>query len=80
MNKFSCAYTVSGRTIEEDAQIFDVGCFGRRAVARSNSSEAKAMCRKRGWEMAVEDARLCKNDQECKAYQEEPNVGPLKCN
>ena len=69
-----------GRTIEEDAQIFNVRCFGRRAVARLHSSEAKAMCRKQGWEMAVEDAWLCENDQECKAYPEELHVGPLKCN
>ena len=73
-------YTVSGRTIEKDAQIFNVRSFGRRAVARLHSSEAKAMRRKRGWKMAVEDAWLCENDQECKAYQEQPNVGPLKCN
>ena len=79
VNEVSCVYMVSGRTIEEDAQIFNVGCFGRRAVARLHSSEAKAMCRKQGWEMAVEDAWLCENDQECKAYPEELHVGPLKC-
>ena len=80
VNKVSCVYTASGHTIEEDAQIFDVGCFGRRAVSRLHSSEAKAMCWKRGWEMAVEDAWLCENDQKCKAYPKELHVGPLECN
>ena len=74
------AYTVSGRTIEEDAQIFDVRCFGRRAVARLHSSEAKAMRRKRGWKMAVGDAGLCENDQKCKTHKKELDVCPPKCN
>ncbi len=73
-------YTVSGRTIEKDAQIFNVRCFGRRAVARLHSSEAKAMRLKRGWKMAVDDAWLCENDQKCKTYKQDLDVGPPKCN
>ena len=52
----------SSRTIEEDAQIFYIGCFGRRSVACSQSSEAKVLGRRRVWKMAVDDAWLRKND------------------
>ncbi len=52
----------SSRTIEEDAQIFDIGCFGRRSVACLQISEAKVLGRRRAGKVAVDDAWLRKND------------------
>ena len=62
VDECSDVWANSSRTIEEDAQIFDIGCFGRRSVACLQISEAKVLGRRRAGKMAIDDAWLRKND------------------
>jgi hypothetical protein len=62
VHECSGVWANSSRTIEEDAQILYIGCFGRRSVACLQISEAKVLGRRRAGKVAVDDAWLRKND------------------